>query len=106
MIILCICCCRRHNKSSRKESAIGLNHDETNLQSRPIDQSPYYAMRPIRDYYPTQTEPHVDTIDVINCSIHGRRQALHIPEIYTQNATPIHRTDLTINKYNYSPTDV
>ena len=105
--MICFCCCRRRNPKSRKNSAIGLNREESSLQSnRHIEQSPYYAMRPIGDYYPTPVEPHVGAVDVINCSIHGPRQALHVPEIIAQNHSPsFQRTD-PINKLNYTPTDV
>jgi hypothetical protein len=101
VILICICCCRRHNKTVRKES-IGLNHDDI-LHSRPLEQSPFYAMRPIGDYHITPSDAHMGPIDVFNCSVHGPRQTLHIPEIYAQNHSPYHKTD---NKHLYPPTDV
>jgi hypothetical protein len=101
VILICICCCRRHNKIVRKES-IGLNHDET-LHSRPLEQSPFYAMRPIGDYHITPSDAHIGAIDVFNCSVHGPRQALHVPETYAQNHSPYQKTD---NKHLYPPTDV
>ncbi len=96
LILICICCCRRH-KTVRKES-VGPIHDE---HSRPLEQSPFYAMRPIGDITPS--DPHMGAIDVFNCSVHGPRQTLHIPETYAQNHSPYQRTD---NKHLYPPTDV
>lgn len=77
---------------------MGPIHDE---HSRPLEQSPFYAMRPIGDITPS--DPHMGAIDVFNCSVHGPRQTLHIPETYAQNHSPYQRTD---NKHLYPPTDV
>lgn len=65
-------------------------------------------MRPIGDYSPPPSETRISemAVDVINCSVHGPRPALHVPEIAAQNHSPaFHRPD-SITKPNYLPTDV
>ena len=109
--MICFCCCRRRTIKSRKSSSVGLNRDDSSLHSnRHLEQSPYYAMRPIGDYFapPSETTIGDMAVDVINCSVHGPRPARtdHGPQVIAQNHSPAFHRPEPITKLNYSPTDV